>query len=206
MKKYITKMDMAFGRYLINKLVVTDEADPSEMYVLEDCDTVAYIPLHSFDWILPKFAPQGIKLVLSVPDYLEIDVEHLNNTARKYIDRIVVRTQESDFEYSIDDFCDYFSQKLVYGQDRTPNRQYRLRPITKIIFDSPQQPLAVGRRVRVFIRPDDYEMPPFHSGDIISRELGDQIREEAYRQDTEDNTTEIIVGQEIIQIAGDIIS
>ena len=64
--------------------------------------------------------------------------------------------------------------------------------------------MAVGRRVRVFIRPDDYEMPPFHSGDIISRELGDQIREEAYRQ--EDNATEIIVGQEIIQIAGDIIS
>ena len=69
-----------------------------------------------------------------------------------------------------------------------------------------QQPLAVGRRVRVFIRPDDYEMPPFHSGDIISRELGAQIREEAYRQDTADNATEIIVGQEIIQIAGDIIS
>ena len=49
-------------------------------------------------------------------------------------------------------------------------------------------------------------MPPFRGGDIISRELGDQIREEAYRQDTEDNATEIIVGQEIIQIAGDIIS
>ena len=74
MKKYITKMDMAFGRYLINTLVVTDEADPSEMYVLEDCDTVAYIPLHSFDWILPMFAPRGFKLVLSVPDYLEINV------------------------------------------------------------------------------------------------------------------------------------
>ena len=107
---------------------------------------------------------------------------------------------------SIDDFCNYFSQKLVYGQDRTPNRQYRLRPITIIILDSSQQPLAVGRRVRVFIRPDGYEMPPFRGGDIISRELGDQIREEAYRQDTEDNATEIIVGQEIIQIAGDIIS
>ena len=67
-----------------------------------------------------------------------------------------------------------------------------------------QQPLAVGRRVRVFIRPDDYEMLPFRGGDIMSRELGDKIREEAYRQ--EDNATEIIVGQEIIQIAGDIIS
>ena len=66
--------------------------------------------------------------------------------------------------------------------------------------------MAVGRRVRVFIRPDDYEMPPFRGGDIISRELGDQIREEAYRQDKDDNATEIIVGQEIIQIAGDIIS
>ena len=41
-------------------------------------------------------------------------------------------------------------------------------------------------------------MPPFRGGDIISRELGDQIREEAYRQDKEDNATEIIVGQEII--------
>ena len=49
-------------------------------------------------------------------------------------------------------------------------------------------------------------MPPFRGGDIISRELGDQIREEAYRQDKDDNATEIIVGQEIIQIAGDIIS
>ena len=66
--------------------------------------------------------------------------------------------------------------------------------------------MAVGRRVRVFIRPDDYEMLPFRGGDIMSRELGDKIREEAYRQDTEDNATEIIVGQEIIQIAGDIIS
>ena len=64
--------------------------------------------------------------------------------------------------------------------------------------------MAVGRRVRVFIRPDDYEMLPFRGGDIMSRELGDKIREEAYRQ--EDNATEIIVGQEIIQIAGDIIS
>ena len=64
--------------------------------------------------------------------------------------------------------------------------------------------MAVGRRVRVFIRPDGYEMPPFRGGDIMSRELGDKIREEAYRQ--EDNATEIIVGQEIIQIAGDIIS
>ena len=66
--------------------------------------------------------------------------------------------------------------------------------------------MAVGRRVRVFIRPDGYEMPPFRGGDIISRELGDQIREEAYRQDKEDNATGITVGQEIIQIAGDIIS
>ena len=66
--------------------------------------------------------------------------------------------------------------------------------------------MAVGRRVRVFIRPDNYEMPPFRGGDIISRELGEQIIEGAYRQDTEDNATEIIVGQEIIQIAGDIIS
>ena len=82
-KKYITKTDMAFGRYLINTLVVMDEADPSEMYVLEDCDTVAYIPLRSFEWTLPMFAPQGIKLVVSVPDYLEIDVEGLNTTARK---------------------------------------------------------------------------------------------------------------------------
>ena len=49
-------------------------------------------------------------------------------------------------------------------------------------------------------------MPPFRGGDIISRELGDQIREEAYRQDKEDNATGITVGQEIIQIAGDIIS
>ena len=64
--------------------------------------------------------------------------------------------------------------------------------------------MAVGRRVRVFIRPDDYEMLPFRGGDIMSRELGDKIIEEAYRQ--EDNATEIIVGQEIIQIAGDIIS
>ena len=48
-------------------------------------------------------------------------------------------------------------------------------------------------------------MLPFRGGDIMSRELGDKIREEAYRQDTEDNATEIIVGQEIIQIAGDII-
>ena len=64
--------------------------------------------------------------------------------------------------------------------------------------------MAVGRRVRVFIRPDDYEMLPFRGGDIMSRELGDKIREEAYRQ--EDNATEIIVGQEIIQSAGDIIS
>ncbi len=68
---------MAFGRYLINTLEVTDEADPSEMYVLEDCDTVAYIPLRSFEWTLPMFAPQGIKLVISVPDYLDIDVEGL---------------------------------------------------------------------------------------------------------------------------------
>ena len=66
--------------------------------------------------------------------------------------------------------------------------------------------MAVGRRVRVFIRPDDYEMLPFRGGDIISRELGDQIREEAYRQDKEDNATGITLGQEIIQIAGDIIS
>ena len=47
-------------------------------------------------------------------------------------------------------------------------------------------------------------MLPFRGGDIMSRELGDKIREEAYRQ--EDNATEIIVGQEIIQIAGDVIS
>ena len=31
MKKSIIRMDMAFGRYLINTQVVTDEVEPSEM-------------------------------------------------------------------------------------------------------------------------------------------------------------------------------
>lgn len=202
-KHFITKFDFWYRYPQIDTLVVTEECEPSEIYFYEGYENVAYIPHKSFSWGLMRLRDRN----LSIPDFLEIDVERLSGIHFK---SVIIRTQNGEYEYSYEEFSQFFSRKLVYPKDiyDAPNRKYRLKPITtEVLFDNTgNDMLGPDSLIDSWLRRDieaNEDRFSFRGQDVISRELGDKIRKEA--ENKKRNTKLVTIGQEIVQIAGDII-